>query len=48
VVGYDTASAIARAALATRRSVREVAREMTDLDDAELDKLLDPATMVGE
>ena len=44
-VGYDTAAAIAKEAAKTGRTIREVAREMTDLSDAELAELLDPARM---
>ncbi|MCA9852484.1 MAG: class II fumarate hydratase, partial [Dehalococcoidia bacterium] len=46
VIGYDRASMIAKEAFATRRTVREVAGEMTDLGPEELDRLLDPAGMV--
>ena len=46
-IGYDRAAAIAKEAGSTRRTVREVAREMTDLDDAQLDSILDPAAMTG-
>jgi len=44
-IGYDAAAAIAKEALASGRTVREVARETTDLSDAELQDLLDPAKM---
>jgi fumarate hydratase, class II len=44
-IGYDAAAAIAKEALASGRTVREVARETTDLTDAELQDLLDPAKM---
>ena len=46
VIGYDRASMIAKEAFASRRTVREVAGEMTDLGPEELDRLLDPAGMV--
>lgn len=46
VVGYEQAAAIAKRAYAERRPIREVAREMTDLDDETLDRLLDPLRMV--
>ncbi len=44
-IGYDRAAAIAKQAFATDRNVREVAREMTTLGEAELDALLDPFKM---
>ncbi len=45
VIGYDAAAAIAKEAYATGRTVREVARERTDLDEAELTRLLDAEAM---
>jgi fumarate hydratase, class II len=42
-IGYDAAAAIAHEAHETGRTIREVAREQTDLDEARLDALLDPA-----
>jgi fumarate hydratase class II len=45
VIGYDKAAQIAKRAYAEGRSVKEVAREMTDLSDEQLDTLLDPALM---
>jgi fumarate hydratase class II len=45
VIGYDQAAAIAKRALAEGRSIREVAAEMTDLDEQRLAKLLDPAAL---
>ena len=44
-IGYDQASKIAKQAAAERRSVREVAREMTSLSDEELDTYLDVREM---
>ena len=44
-IGYDRAAQIAKEAFATGRTVREVARERTELSDAELDELLDPVAM---
>ena len=44
-VGYDAAAAIAKEALATGKTIREVARERTRLSPQELDRLLDPAWM---
>ncbi|MEX2495278.1 MAG: class II fumarate hydratase [Woeseia sp.] len=43
VIGYEKGAAIAKKAYAEGRAIREVAREMTDLTDEELDRLLDPA-----
>ena len=45
VIGYDKAAAIAKRALAEGRPIREVAAEMTDLDEARLARLLDPAAL---
>jgi fumarate hydratase, class II len=44
-IGYDAAAAIAKEAYATGRTVREVARERTDLSEDELRELLDPEAM---
>lgn len=44
-IGYDAAAAIAKRASATGRTIREVAREETELSDQELDLLLDPSEM---
>ncbi|QOJ31595.1 MAG: class II fumarate hydratase [Gammaproteobacteria bacterium] len=41
VIGYEKGAAIAKKAYAQGRPIREVAREQTDLNDAELDRLLD-------
>ncbi|MDA1095847.1 MAG: class II fumarate hydratase [Chloroflexi bacterium] len=45
VIGYDAAAAIAKEAAATGESVREVARRKTDLSEADLNRILDPALM---
>lgn len=45
VIGYELGAKIAKRAYQEQRSVREIAREMTDLTDAQLDALLDPARM---
>jgi fumarate hydratase class II len=45
VIGYDRAAAIAKTAYAQQRPILEVAKEMTDLDEAELKRLLDPAEL---
>ncbi len=45
VIGYEKGAAVAKKAYAEGRPVKEVAREMTDLSDEELDRLLDPAAL---
>lgn len=45
IIGYDKAAKIAKKAFAEGRPVKDVAREMTDLSDEELDKALDPIKM---
>jgi fumarate hydratase class II len=42
VIGYEKGAAVAKQAYAQGRPIREVAAEETDLNDAELDRLLDP------
>ena len=42
VVGYDRAASIAKTAYETGRTVREVVLEISGLDKARLDQLLDP------
>ncbi|MDO8751897.1 MAG: class II fumarate hydratase [Dehalococcoidia bacterium] len=44
-IGYDRSAKIAQEAQRTGKTIREVARERTDLTEADLDKLLDPAAM---
>lgn len=44
-IGYDAAAKIAKEALATGKTIREIARQRTQLPPAELDRLLDPAHM---
>ena len=44
-IGYDATAAIAKEAHASGRTVREVARERTDLTEEELRQLLDPESM---
>jgi fumarate hydratase class II len=44
-IGYDAAAAIAKEAYASGRTVREVARERTDLSEEDLRELLDPEAM---
>jgi fumarate hydratase class II len=45
VIGYDAAADIAKTAAATGRTIRDVAREKTDLTDEQLDEILDPSSM---
>jgi len=45
LIGYDQAAKIAKKAFKEKRPVKEVAREMTDLSDEELDQALDPINM---
>ncbi|NGP88280.1 class II fumarate hydratase [Fodinibius halophilus] len=45
LIGYDKAAKIAKKAFKEERPVKEVAREMTDLSDTELDEALDPIKM---
>ena len=45
VIGYELGAAVAKKAYAEGRPIRDVAREMTDLSDEELDRLLDPAAL---
>ncbi len=44
-IGYDAAAAIAKEAAATGATIREMAKEKTQLTDAELDTLLNPEGM---
>ncbi|MBI3977562.1 MAG: class II fumarate hydratase [Chloroflexi bacterium] len=44
-IGYDPAAAIAKEAARTGRTIREVARERTNLSEAELAELLNPAAL---
>ena len=44
-IGYDAAAKVAKEAQATGRTVKEMALLMTDLSEAELDTILDPAAM---
>ena len=46
-IGYDAAAAIAKEAFATGRTVREVAREKTELSEDELSSLLNPEAMTA-
>jgi fumarate hydratase class II len=46
-IGYDRAAEIVKIAMAEGRTIREVAREKTDLRDEELGVLLDPLRATG-
>jgi fumarate hydratase, class II len=45
-MGYDAAAALAHEAYASGRTIRDLARERTSLSEDELDRILDPASMV--
>jgi fumarate hydratase class II len=45
IIGYDLAAKIAKKSFAASRPLKEVAKEMTDLSDEELDNALDPIKM---
>lgn len=45
VIGYEMGAAVAKKAYKEGRPVKDVAREMTELTDEELDRLLDPASL---
>jgi fumarate hydratase class II len=47
-VGYDKAADIAKEAFKTDQTIREVAREQTDLSEEELDETLDAKKMTGQ
>jgi fumarate hydratase, class II len=44
-IGYDAAADLAKAAFKEGKTIRELARERTDLTEEQLDRLLDPAAM---
>jgi fumarate hydratase class II len=46
VIGYEKGAKIAKEAYARKIPIRDVAKQMTDLSDAELTRLLDPAALV--
>ena len=47
-IGYEAAAALAKEALHSGRSLRELALEQTELDPHQIDTLLDPARLCGE
>ncbi|WP_119066337.1 class II fumarate hydratase [Rubrobacter indicoceani] len=46
-IGYDTAAALAKEAYKEDKTIREIAREKTDLSEEKLDELLDASKMTG-
>jgi len=48
VVGYDNAADISKEAYKSNRTIREVAREKTDLSEEQLDETLDAKKMTGD
>lgn len=46
LIGYNKAAEIAKCAYQQRRPILEVALEMTELDESQLRKLLDPANLI--
>jgi fumarate hydratase class II len=48
VIGYDKAARIAKVAYETNRNVREVAAELSGLDESTLSRLLDARSQTGE
>jgi fumarate hydratase class II len=45
VIGYEKAAAIAKKAYAEGRAIMDVAREMTDIPEDKLERLLDPVKL---
>jgi fumarate hydratase, class II len=45
IIGYDAAANISKLAYKTGKTIREVAREQTNLSEEDLDRILDPASM---
>jgi fumarate hydratase class II len=45
LIGYDAAAAVAKEAARSDRTIREVAREQTNLSEEALQRALDPAAM---
>jgi fumarate hydratase class II len=46
-IGYEKAAEVAKKSVATKKPIREIAREMTSLSDTELDALLDVKKMTS-
>ena len=47
VLGYDGAAEVAKRAQAEGKSIKDMALEMTDISEKELDRLLDPKRLTG-
>ena len=47
VIGYDKASKIAKRAIEEKKTVRDLCEELDVLPAADLDRILDPATMTA-
>ncbi len=47
IIGYDAAANISKEAYKTGKTIREVARERTNLSEEELERILDPASMTN-
>ena len=45
IIGYELGAKIAKTAYREKRSVRDVAIELTDLSEAELERILDPSSL---
>jgi fumarate hydratase class II len=45
VIGYEQAAELAKTAAKTSQTIREIARERTNLSEEELDRILDPVAM---
>jgi fumarate hydratase class II len=45
-IGYDAAAALAKEAFASGRTIRDLARERTELSESDLDRILTPEAMV--
>ena len=45
IIGYDAAASLSKEAYKTGKTIREMAREKTNLSEEELDRILDPASM---
>jgi fumarate hydratase, class II len=45
IIGYDAAASLSKEAYKTGKTIREMAREQTNLTEEELDRILDPASM---
>ncbi len=48
VLGYSKAAEIVKEALATNRTIMEVARERSDLDEEQLNEILSPENLTGQ